>query len=167
MNRGRHLAELKFNQSQKNEKSLLEALDRFKANRLKVLPKGSKLTRLNLAIEGGVSKDTPFSRYRKDHQRAGQYRFPAVTKQFFALREKRNTKPRNLKHLIEIKELKTKLEGLELSLTLSRSVVNALDTEVDNLRIRTKEFDELNSSLAEENEALKGEVLKLRKKRMK
>jgi hypothetical protein len=154
-------------ESQRNEKSLLAALDRFKSKRLEVVPQGSKLTRLNLAIEGGVSRDTPFSRYKKDHEKAGQYRFLSVTKQFFDLREKRNAKPKDLKQRDAIKELKVTVSELEHSLATSRSVANALDAELDQTRIRTKELEELSSSLAEENDVLRNEVLKLRKKRLK
>ena len=67
----------------------------------------------------------------------------------------------------ETNELKARNGKLEHSLASSRSVANALDAEVDNGRIRIKELEEFSSSLAEENEGLRNEVLKLRKKRLK
>jgi hypothetical protein len=134
---------------------------------LEILPKHSKLTRLNLATEAGVSRDTPFSRYRSGHEKAGQYRFPQVTTEFFTFRQKKKLKPKDAKYRAEVQSLKIKTAELERLLALSRGVANALDAELDNSAIKVKELETLTSELAAQCEELKMEIMRLRKQKLK
>ncbi len=140
--KGAHLADWKKHESERTNAQLNEALGRFKSGKLMRLPKGAKLTRLNFATEAGVSKDTPFSRFRQGHPKAGEYRFPQVVDQFKRLREKLRAKPKEEARDEEIAKLKVTNAELERMLYASRCVVNAQDIKIDNLERRCRELEE-------------------------
>lgn len=165
--RGSHLLDWKKKESEKTGEELDKALDRFKSGKLIRLPKGSKLTRSNLAAEAGVAKDTPFSRYRKGHPKARQYRFPQVVERFNSLREKKRAKPKGKTGTDEIARWKNTAEELDAMLCASRRVVNAQDIEIDKLRRRCRELEELTEKLGGECDSLKAEVVKLRRRGIK
>lgn len=142
-------------------KKLCEALDRFESKSLQSLPAGSKLTVRSLAIEAKVSKDTPLSRYTKNHLCAGQLRFPEIAARFNNLKGKLNRYPEaqkeekeNKRHLREKKELKK-------IVLLSARANNLLDAEVIAAKTRVQELEEDNSRLRDENAKLRQGGLKL------
>lgn len=165
--RGSYLADWKKKESEKTGEELDKALNRFKSGKLIRLPKGSKLTRSSLAAEACVAKDTPFSRYRKGHPKAGQYRFPQVVERFNNLREKRRAKPKGKTGVDEIARWKNTADELDAMLRASRRVVNAQDIEIDKCRRRCRELEELTEKLGVECDGLKAEVMKLRRQRIK
>jgi hypothetical protein len=165
--RGAHLAEWKKQEAKRTEEQLGEALDRFESCDLLHLPKGTKLTRLNLALEAEVSKDTPFSRYRAGHPNAGEYRFPKIVNRFIRLRRKRSPKVKEPTTGNEVKELKAQVEELKMMLSASRSVVNAQDIQIDDLKRRCQDLEELSTMIAEERDNLEAEFVKLRRQRIR
>jgi hypothetical protein len=165
--KGAQLADWKKRESEQTSVHLNEALDRFKSGKLIRLPRGSKLTRLNLATEAGVSKDTPFSRYRKGHPKGGEYRFPQVVDEFIHLRQKRRAAPKGKTETNEITKLKATNAELESMLFASRCVVNAQDIEIVNLRRRSEELENLYSAMAEERTNLEAEIIKLKRQNIR
>jgi hypothetical protein len=165
--RGSHLADWKKKESKKTGEELNKALDRFECGKPIRIPKGSKLTRLNLAAEAGLSRDTPFSRYRKGHPKAGEFRFPQAVARFNRLRAKSRSKSKGKIAADEIALLKTTVAELEGSLTASRWVVNAQDVEIDRLKRRCDELEELVASLGGECDNLRGELVKVRRQSIK
>lgn len=139
--------------AESTRKKLDAALDRFQHNKLEKLPAGSKLTVRNLAIEAGVSKDTPLSRYPKGHQKAGEYRFPEIVRRFRKLKAKKTVPRPNAKDEI-IKELKAD------NLKLARAN-NQLDAENLELKREKRELEEANAQLREENAKLRQGKIKV------
>lgn len=165
--RGSHLADWKKKESRKTGEELNKALDRFESGKLIRIPKGSKLTRLNLAAEAGLARDTPFSRYRKGHPKAGEFRFPQAVARFNHLRAKSRRKSKGKAAADEIARLKTTVAELEGSLARSRWVANAQDVEIDRLKRRCGEFEELLASLGGECDDLRAELVKVRRQSIK
>lgn len=161
-NRGAHLADLKKREAEQTAEKLTKALDRFEHGGLERLPEGSKLTRLNLATEAGVARETPFSIYRKDHPNAGAYRFPEVVERFKRLRKKDKQAPEP-NNPDEADQLKATNAELQTALSASRSVANALDAENVDLRRRNAELEELVSHISEERDSLRSEIIRLRR----
>lgn len=165
--RGSHLAEWKRKESEKTGEELDKTLDRFESGKLIRIPKGSKLTRSNLAAEAGLAKDTPFSRYRKGHPKAGEFRFPHAVARFDSLRAKSRPKPKEKTGLNEIAKWKTAFTELEGVLAASRRVVNAQDIEIDKLKRSRGELEELVASLGAELDNLRAELVRLRRQGIK
>lgn len=160
--RGSHLADLKKQEAEQTAEKLTKALDRFEYGGLERLPEGSKLTRLNLAKEAGVARETPFSRYRQDHPKAGEYRFPEVVERFKRLRKKGKVVPEPRPD--ETAKLKAVIEELQNMLSASRYVANALDAQSIDLKRRNSELEELVSSLGKERDEINSELIKLKRK---
>ncbi|MCI0557099.1 MAG: hypothetical protein MN733_01280 [Nitrososphaera sp.] len=131
---------------------LHRALDRFEHDKPINLPPSSKLTIRNLALEAGVSKDTPLSRYRKDQPKAGEYRFPDIVDRFSKLKAKKSTRPStdDLREA-KIQELRQTIEALEEKIRLLARTNNQLDAEVHEMRWRCRELEEQNVRLRREN----------------
>lgn len=143
--RGIGLAGWKRNQSERTRKQLSVALDRFESGKLINLPSGEKLSRRSFAREADVAEDTPFSRYRPGHPKAGEYRFPDVVSRFELLRKKgfRRNNDRSLRK--NIIELKGTIRDLEERLEANRRVVNAQDIRICELETRNTELEKLYS----------------------
>jgi hypothetical protein len=140
---GKHLKILKERQSESTRKAINQALARFEIGKLEKLPKYSKLTRLNLSLEAGVTRDTPFARYRKDSEKVGEYRYPEIVDKFNSLREnqkKNNSKGTKVKQQVII--YKSQIRELQDLLAMSRNVVNAQDILIDDLKKRIKSTEE-------------------------
>jgi hypothetical protein len=163
--RGLHLADLKKHEAEQTAAKLMRALDRFEFGGLKRVPVGSKLTRLNLAKEADVAKDTPFSHYRQPHPKAGAYRFPDIVERFKRLRKQ--DKPEPTPEPDEVAKLKATIVDLQTALSASRIVVNALDAQNVDLKRHGAELEELVSAIGEENENLKSEVIKLKRQSLR
>jgi hypothetical protein len=160
--RGAHLADLKKREAEQTAERLMKALDRFEHGGLENLKEGSKLTRLNLAAEAGVARETPFSRYRQDHPNAGACRFPKVVERFERLRAKGKRTPRP-DDPDEVAQLKAANVELQNALSTSRIVANALDAQNVDLRRRNAELEELVSRISEERDHLNSEIIKLKR----
>jgi hypothetical protein len=160
--RGSHLADLKKREAEQTDEKLTKALDRFENGRLERLPDDSKLTRLNLAKEAGVARETPFSRYRQDHPKAREYRFPEVVERFKRLRKKGKVVPEPRPD--ETEQSKATIAELQNMLSASRYVANALDAQNIDLNRRNGELEELVSSLGKERDELNSELIKLKRK---
>lgn len=150
--RGTELAAWKRKQSEHTREQLSAALDRFESGKLIHLPKGHRLTRLNLAKEAGVTKDTPFARFRSGHPKAGEYRFPEEVRRFEVRRKK--TSPRNVVPSLrkEITKLRASVRQLEEMLKASRCVVNAQDIKLSELEMRNRDLEKLYSEAVKERD---------------
>jgi hypothetical protein len=154
--RGAELVDWKQKQSEGTRQFLEAALNRFESRKLINFPNNQKLTRLSLAKEAGVAEDTPFSRYRPGHPKAGEYRFRDVVRRFEALRKKfsrRDLGPELKKKNAELKTSETQLKNL---LEASRRVVNAQDIRNGELELRNQDLEErLSQAIEERDRALK------------
>jgi exonuclease VII small subunit len=137
--------------SERTRLKLHQALDRFEHNQLLTLPPGSKLTIRNLALEAEVSKDTPLSRYRKDQQHAGDYRFPDIVVRFNKLKARKPTRPSNndLKEA-KIQQLRQVIESLQEKNLLLARANNQLDIRAVESERRCRELEEQNAKLRQE-----------------
>ena len=161
--RGLHLADLKKLEAEQTAKKLTKALDRFENGKLERLKEGTKLTRLNLATEAGVAKDTPFSRYREGHPQAHTYRFPEIVERFNRLRKNGRPEPQPEPNPDTVAELKDTISELRGALSASRCVANALDAQNVELKRSNSELEELASRLSDEKDEIMAELTKLRR----
>lgn len=152
--RGTGLTVWKRNQSERTREQLSAALDRFESGKLINLPSGQRLSRLSFAKEAVVAEDTPFSRYRPGHPKAGEYRFPDVVSRFEVLRQKISRRKANLSLRKKITELGTTIKELERRLEANRRVVNAQDIKISELELRNRDLEQLYSQATKERDNL-------------
>jgi hypothetical protein len=161
------LSDWKQAQAERTRDRLEAALDRFESGKVINVAKDQKLTRLALAKEAEVAPDTPFSRYRIDNSRAGEYRFPEVVGRFDALRKRLSGKSRDRSLREEVKELKQANKHLNARLEANRRVVNAQDIKIEELETRMRDVEELLLQRSNKLEAAENELRRLRKGRLK
>lgn len=159
--RGTGLAIWKRNQSERTREKLSAALDRFESGKLINLPSGQRLSRLSFAKEAVVAEDTPFSRYRPGHPKAGEYRFPDVVSRFEVLRKRVSRRKVDLSLRKRITELGTTIKQLEKRLEANRRVVNAQDFKISELESRARDLEELYSQASRERDSLQKEIRRL------
>lgn len=128
-------------------KRLHEALDRFEQNCLKVIPLGTKLSLRNLALEAGVNKDTPFSRYKNISVLAGNYRFPEIVARFKKLKSQVeiSANKNNLKN--QLTELRETIREYEKKFIKQCRVINEQDYRIVELETYCRELELQNSDL--------------------
>ena len=149
------LLQQRADSAERTSRRLHEALDRFEQNNLTYLPKDSKLTVRNLALEAGVNKDTPLSRYPRRHPNAGRYRFPDVVDRFRELIAKKVKPPIEERKKNKIQELQEIIKNKNERELLSARVNNQLDAENVALKHRNHELEEEVVRLREENAELR------------
>jgi hypothetical protein len=141
--------------TENTRKKLEQALDRFENNQLIKLPPGTKLTVRTLATEAEVNKDTPLSRYPKEHSKAKQYRFPKVVARFKKLTAKKiKTPPEDPKDK-ENKKLRESIKEKDEEILLMARVNNQLDAENVRLERRDQELEKEIARLRDENAQLR------------
>lgn len=150
-----HFGALLQQRADSYERTRLElhaALDRFEHGQLIHTPRGSKLTLRNLALEaGGKSKDTPLSRYPKNHPRAGEYRFPDIVERYHKLKARKNLRQFNVDPKDEkIQELYQMIKSQKEDNVLLARSNNELDAENYELKRRNKELEEQLGKLRKE-----------------
>jgi hypothetical protein len=143
------LLQQRIRSSEHTRIELHEALDRFESGNLIYLSLGSKLTLRNLALEaGGMSKDTPLSRYRKNQDKAGEFRFPDIASRFKSLKYKELPHPDSEDpQKVKIRKLREERNIVEEKLQLSARANNQLDAENYRLKQRNKELEKQNAQL--------------------
>lgn len=122
-------------------KRLHQALDRFDKNCLQVIPANSKLSLRNLALEAGVNKDTPFSRYKKDSDRAGNYRFPEIVSRFEELKAKTEDRNRKNSSKNQIDELRNIIKDYERKFIQQARIANEQDQRIIELENNCRELE--------------------------
>jgi hypothetical protein len=165
--KGSKLADWKRQQSEHTHEHLDAALDRFEAGDLSHVPKNQKLTRLALAKEAGVARDTPFSRYRSGHAKASEYRFPEIVRRFELLRKKSSEREPKRSAKEEITELRGTVGHLDDRLKASRRVINAQDIRIVELELKNRDLEKLFSEAVAERQKLEKELKSLRRERFK
>jgi hypothetical protein len=137
-------------------KRLHQALDRFEHNRLEVIPVNSKLSLRNLAIEAGVNKDTPFSRYKKGSISAGTYRFPEVVARFKEIKAKAEGRNQKNGFKNQIDELRNTIHDYENKFLQQARIANQQDQRIIELEKYCRDLESQISNLRQE----KSKVLK-------
>lgn len=132
------LAENKVETTGVNKK-LHAALDRFEQNRLEVVNPGSKLSLRSLALEAGVNKDTPFSRYKKDTPFYRKYRYPEIVSRFNEIKNKLTKETKN--KTSEIEKQKALISNYESKFLQQARVINQQDERIVELERYSRELE--------------------------
>lgn len=136
--------------AEQTRRNLDAALDRFRHHKLIRLRKGAKLTVRNLALEAGVSKDTPLSRFPKGHPKAGEHRFPGVVARFREMKAGPLPPPLADPRDEKISELRQTIKTKDSQLIAQARTINRQDQDLYETRERNLELESQNAQLRRE-----------------